>query len=205
MAHVLYLNGLGYGKTRKRERLAFNYLAKRDIAVTHIPINWYGDESFEDIFSRVLSIVKQQLRVHDQLVLVGSSAGGSMAVNVAGKLKDPNVYAITLCSRLNERPIPWWDMRNLRRMAHFDTKTPSQAFYDSVTYCTNTTIPQLTKQDKTRIITVWQWIDFVVPRPTMTIPGIRTYKVPGLGHGWGIAMGVRRLPRIVWDKENHAI
>jgi hypothetical protein len=197
MIHVLYFNGLGYGKTRKREQLAFNYLAKRGIEVIHAPINWYAGESFEDIFSGALKLTKQQLKQHGKLVLVGSSAGGSIAVNIVRKLRDPNIYAIALCSRLNEQPIPWWDMRNLRRMAHLNSEASCQAFYDSVMYCTDTTIPQLTKQDKARIITVEQWADFVVPRATMSIPGVKVYKVPGLGHGWGIAMGTRGLPNII--------
>jgi hypothetical protein len=197
MIHVLYFNGLGYGKTRKREQLAFNYLAKRGVKVVHAPINWYAGESFDDIFDRMLNLTEQQLKEHGKLVLVGSSAGGSVAINITGKLKDPNLYAVSLCSRLNERPIPWWDVRSLQRMARLDSEVPCQAFNDSVMYCTDTTIPKLTKQDKANIITVQQWMDFVVPRATMTIPGVEAYKVPGLGHGWGIAVGTRQLPIIV--------
>jgi hypothetical protein len=197
MIHVLYFNGLGYGKTRKREQLAFGYLAKRGVKVVHAPINWYAGESFDDIFDRTLKLAKQKLKEHGKLVLVGSSAGGSIAINIIGRLKDPNLYAVSLCSRLNKQPTPWWDVRNLRRMARLDSEVPCQAFHDSVIYCTDTTIPKLTKQDKDNIITVQQWMDSVVPRVTMTIPGVKVYKVPGLGHGWGIAMGTRRLPRII--------
>ena len=113
------------------------------------------------------------------------------------KLHDPNLYGVTLCSRLQERPLPWWDKRNLARMAHLDTDQPSQAFFDSVTYCGERAIPSQTSADKERLILVEQWADFVVPRPTMHIPGVQVYKVPALGHGWGIMMGVRRLPKLL--------
>jgi len=196
-AYVLYFNGLGYGKTRRRERLAMRYLAKRGIMVTHAPVDWYAGESFEDLFARMVELTRAQLREHGELVLVGSSAGGSLAVNIIGELHSSRLSAVTLCSRLHETPLAWWDRRNLPRMAHIGGKRSAQAFYDSVIYCGEVTIPKLTAGDKKSIITAQQWADFVVPRGTMNIDGMRVYKVPGLGHGWGIAVAARCLPRII--------
>ena len=195
--HVLYFNGLGHGKTRRRERLAMRYLAKRGIMVTHAPIDWYAGESFEDLLPRMVALTRAQLKEHGKLVLVGSSAGGSLAVNILGELHDPRLYAVTLCSRLHEAPLAWWDWRNLTRMARIGGKQSAPAFYDSVIYCGDITMPKLTAKDKRRIVTTRQWADFVVPRRTTSIPGVRMYRVPGLGHGWGIAMAARRLPRII--------
>lgn len=197
MTHVLYFNGLGLGKTRKRELLAMRYLAKHGIEVTHASVDWYAGESFTDLLDHMVALTKEQVKEHGEIILVGSSAGGSLAINVLGKLHDPSISVVTLCSRLNEMPLKRWDKRSLSLMAHLGTKQPSQAFFDSVSYCTKSTIPKLTDEDKERIITAQQWADFVVPRPTMTIPGVQTYKVPGLGHGWGIAMATRRLPASV--------
>lgn len=194
--HVLYFNGLGEGKTRRREKIAISYLSKYDIAVTHVPVKWYV-EPFEDIFGTALTITRDNLKEHGKVVLVGSSAGGSLVVNIMSKLHDPNLYGITLCSRLQEQPLSWWDKRDLARMAHLDTSQPSQAFFDSVTYCGEQAIPKLTSSDKEHLILVQQWADFVVPRPTMSIPGVQAYKVPALGHGWGIALGTRRLPEVI--------
>jgi|SRR5579859_229034 len=202
MLHVLYLNGLGSGKIRKREQLALRYLAKYDITVTAAQIDWYAGEDFNDLLARMVTLTKEQLKKHGKLVLVGSSAGGSLVVNILGKLHDSNLYGVTLCSRLHEASLPWWDRRNLTRMAHIGTPHSSRAFFDSVTYCGEVTIPKLTKQDKQRLIIVQQWADFVVPRSTMGIPGVKVYRVPALGHGWGIAMGVRRLPKILRELIN---
>jgi len=194
---ILYFNGLGYGKTHKRERLAMRYLKKRGVEVIHAPTDWYSSESFEDLLTRMLVLTKQQLKEHGTLVLVGSSAGGSLVVNIMGELHNPNLFGVTLCSRLHEAPLKWWDIRNLTRMAHIGTRNFSQAFFDSVTYCSKTTIPKLTANDKKHLVITQQWADFVVPRQTMSIPGARTYKVPGLGHSWGIAMATKRLPKIM--------
>ena len=202
--HILYFNGLGSGATRKRERLAITYLAKHGIEVVHVPINWY-QETFEPLLKRTTNLTQQHLRRYGKLVLVGSSAGGSLVVSIISQLHDPNLYGITLCSRLREAPLPWWDTRTLARMAHLGSAQPSQAFFDSVTYCGSHAVPALTLADKQRLVLVRQWADFVVPRPTMSIPGVAGYTVPALGHGWGIAMGARRLPQVVKALEDGAL
>lgn len=194
--HALYLNGLTNGQTRRREQLAIRYLAKRGIHVEHVPIDWRSGESFDDLLNRLTKLTEQKIKEQGKLALIGVSAGGSLAINVLGKVNNKNVRAITLCSRLHLAKLPWWDRRTLRRMAYLGTPKASQKFYDSVTYCTKTTIPSLTKADKERITIVQQWADDVVPRATMSIDGIQSYKVPAIGHGWGIALGVRRLPRV---------
>lgn len=201
MTHALYFNGLGSGKTRWRELIAMHYLAKKGISVEHIGIDWYSKESFEDLLARLVIITKDKLRTQDTLLLIGSSAGGSLAVNVLGALHSENLYAITLCSRLALGKLPWWDYRTLRRMAHIHTKKESRKFYDSIVHCHHIAIPQLSSQDKLRIITIKQLADDVVPRSTMQVPGVRSLTVPALGHGWGIAMATHMLPRIVrWLK-----
>jgi len=202
--HVLYFNGLGSGKTRKRERLAMCYLAKRGVEVEHVPIDWRSSEPFPVLLERVSRLVRERLKVYGQLMLVGSSAGGSLAINVLSKVHHEQLSVVTLCSRLHEAPLPRWDRRNLKRMAHIGVPgTESQSFHDSVTYCGDMTIPLLTQKERKRVITVQQWADFVVPRATMSIPGTHIYKVPGLGHAMGIAVGTVRLPIILHSAKGH--
>lgn len=196
--HVLYFNGLGSGKTRNREQWAMHHLAKHGIKVTHIPINWRSDESFEKLFNRTTRLVQEGLHEHGKLILVGASAGGSLALNILGRLQDKNLSIITLCSRLKESPLTWWDKRTLKHLAHIGVPgRESQSFFDSVMYCTNRTIPKLRKQDKKRIIIAEQWADEIVPRITMGIDGVRTRTLPIIGHGPGIMLGMIRLRHIV--------
>lgn len=195
--HALYFNGLGTGKTRKREKLAMRYLAKRSILVEHVHIDWRSGEYFDALLQRSIDRTKAALKQHGKVLLVGSSAGGSLVVNILSQLHNQNLYGVTLCSRLHPAKLPWWDRRTLKKMAYIGTTKASQAFYDSVTYCGEQAIPQLTITDKARLLIVCQWADDVVPRASMNIPGVQTYTVPAIGHGWGIAAGVRQLPRIV--------
>ncbi len=200
MIHALFFNGLGNGKTRRREQIAVRYLARRGIQVEHVQIDWHSDESFTSLLKRVTKITEQKLQEHGKLVLIGSSAGGSLAINVLGMIRNKNLRAVTLCSRLHLAKLPRWDHRTLKRMAYIGKPKQSQQFYESVTYCTETTIPKLTTADKQRITIIQQEADAVVPRATMGIDGVPTYKVPAFGHGWGIALAVRRLPKILQGK-----
>jgi hypothetical protein len=195
--HILYFNGLGTGKTRRREIVAMRYLEKRGLSAVHVHVDWYSNEPFEDLLDRMLRTVEAELQNRNKVILVGSSAGGSLVVNILGKLHNKNVLTISLCSRLHLAKLPWWDWRSLKRMAYMGKPKESRNFYESVTYCSKVTIPRLTQMDKKRLVIVRQWADDIVPRATMDIDGVRVFRAPALGHGWGIAMGVRRLPKII--------
>jgi acetyl esterase/lipase len=197
MMYVLYFNGLGSGKTRRRERVAFDYLEKRGIQVQHVNIDWRSKETFEHLLARLVVLTKEELKEHRKIVLVGSSAGGSLTINIMSKLHDKRLFAVTLCSWLHEAKLPALDKRTLGRAAYIGTPKESRLFFDSVIYCGQTAIPKLTKSDKRRIITVQQWTDSVVPHQTMSVQGVKIFKVPGFGHAFGIAMGARRLPAII--------
>jgi hypothetical protein len=150
------------------------------------------------MLDRLTKITRQKLKEHGQLLLIGStSAGGSLALNVFKRVDSKSLYAITLCSRLHDAKLPWWEWRTMERMAYMGTPKASQKFVDSIAYCTDKAIPALTEEDKKRIVIVRQLADGVVPRPTMSVEGVQTYKVLAIGHGWGIALGVRHAPKII--------
>lgn len=196
-SRILYLNGLGDGKLQRRQVMALNYLAKRGIQVTHAHVNWRSGESFENLCDYVLALAQDQLKLYGQITLVGSSAGGSLAINAFAKLRHENIFVVSLCGRLRPGDLPWWDVRKLERMAYLGTVKESKSFYHSVTHCAQIALPSLTEQDKRRVVVVKQWADFVVPRSTMDIDGAQTYTLPAIGHGMGIAAGVRLLPAVL--------
>ena len=201
MKRILYFNGMGSGKPRRAERLAMKvaerYLLRHDITFRHLPVNWYAMESFPALLERNVKLVEDELAEYGNVTLCGVSAGGSLAVNVLSKLHDRNLQVLVLCGPLNVAKLAWWDKRTLEGIAFRDPKRPSQIFFDSVTYCSNTGIPALTEHDKRRIITIQQWADTAVPRSTMGIPNVRIFEVPGVGHTLGIGIGVLYLPKVL--------
>jgi len=177
--------------------VVLRYLSRRGISVRHVPVDWYAKEPFPDLLTRMTAIVQEELDEYGNVTLCGVSAGGSLAVNVFSGLRHANLTAAVLCGPLRVAKLPWWDRRTLERIAFRDPSRPSQSFFDSVTYCGTAAIPALTDGDKRRLVTVQQWVDDVVPRPTMGIPGVRVVHVPGIGHTFGIVVGILCLPAII--------
>ena len=195
--HALYLNGLNKGTISRGEQRAINTANMNGFQIKHIPIHWLSGESFVDLLQRTAKITEDELKQHGKLLLIGASAGGSLAINVFGQLQGYDIRVVTLCSRLQEAKLPLWDPRSLDRMAHIGTDQESQSFFDSVHFCTEQTLPRLSPEAKKRIIMVRQWADEVVPRPTMNIASLATFTVPGFGHHYGIVLGIKHLGAIV--------
>lgn len=192
---------MGNGQPRQVERLAMKiaerYLLRHGISFRHVPINWYAEEPFLKLLERTVAIVTEEQVEYGRVVLCGISAGGSLAVSVFSRLHSKNLSAVVLCSPLKVAKLARWDKRTLESIAFRDPNRPSQIFFDSVTYCGSTALPALTQDDKRHIVTVQQWMDTVVPRPTMGISGVRTFQVPGIGHAFGIGVSVLYLPKIL--------
>lgn len=199
MTRVIYFNGLGNGKPRRAEKTAFNialwYLARHGVDVRHVPVDWYKEEPFQKLLERMVSVVRDELAEYGSITLCGVSAGGSLAVNVLGKLRDDNLSVIVLCGPV--RLVKKEDGLTLKRLALRDTARPSQSLINSVTYCSTTTIPALTLNAKRHIITVRQLADGVVPRRTTEIPGVKITVVPGVGHMFGILVGILYIPNYI--------
>src|ERR1041384_999542 len=99
--NALFLNGLGNGETRRREQIAFDYLKKRGLEVTHHNVAWLSGNSFEDLLQSAIKVARKLLQQKGRIAIIGSSAGGSMAVNVFSALQDDEVRIVSLCGRLH--------------------------------------------------------------------------------------------------------
>jgi hypothetical protein len=186
----LYLNGLGDGSLSFAEKKAIEAAGKRGVMIEHIPIDWRSDESLDELLEVVDTRCRVSIEQHGRVILIGASAGGSLAVNVLATMKIPELSVITLCSRLNETKLAWWDARSLKRMAYMGKKGESKSFFDSVTRLTKT-MPSLATGQKQRITIIKQWADEVVPSRTMDIQGAKEYRMRGIGHNCGIIQALR--------------
>lgn len=197
--HGLYFNGLGNQYLPKSEERAIASLHNKGIYLRHFSIDWQRDEDIDELVERTMEATQALQREYGKVLLVGASAGGSLAINTFAALQKPvkNVLAITLCSRIYEAALPWYEIRTLRRMAHIGTVSESRLFENSVRMSTVAISSLLGSEEKKRIIAIKQWADEVVPKLTVTAEGVPTYTVPTIGHHSGILTGLRYLPTIV--------
>ena len=189
----LYLNGLGDGTLNRLENAAIKADSKKGFTIKHVPINWRSDETLDELIAKVNREYMHAVKEHGDVVLIGASAGGSLAVNVLAKTSDPNMSVITICSRLNEVKLAWWDPRNLKRMAHIGTKNESMSFYDSVLRSTNESLPLLRTKHSQQLTVVTQRLDEVVPRRTMSVSGFKQITIRSIGHNCGIYKALEHI------------
>jgi hypothetical protein len=181
----LYINGLGNGKTRLHEKAAETWWKQSGHDFIHAHVDWYDGEPFEAKLDEILTQARALLKEFGKLAIIGSSAGGSLALNTYHALKNENVVAINAHGRLRAGSYSDTSWDSLYRRAHLDTDQPSQSFYDSVWHCERTVLSNLTESDKKRILVLTQLTDMVVPIELMKIDGVKEHKSLAFGHSGG--------------------
>ncbi len=195
---VLYINGLSHGQRRVREDLVLSSLWWQRYPIYQAHVDWLSDTSFEQHKADVMERATALLQASGRLVMVGASAGGSLAFNVFGELAglehNSGLHAVSLGGRLTVGNLSQFDYRTLERMAR-----ASQSFSDSVQYCETTTLPNLTDELKQRLRVITQRGDPVVPHQTMIVEGVHELQIPlpVPVHGSEIFMGGQLLPYIM--------
>lgn len=180
----LYINGLGDGTTKPHEKLAQWWWQRAGVELAHMQVNWY-EGSFEEKLATGVANVEQLLERYDGAVIMGASAGGSLAVNIFGQLAARNVCAVSAHARLRTGDFPPGHRMAIQRdipYRHFPHPSPS--FYDSMTAVEQMTA-RLTPEQTRRILTLTQLTDLIVPTETMTIPGAPSYRSFAFGHSGG--------------------
>lgn len=195
--YALYFNGLNHGTISFLEKRAINSAHKHGITIKHIPIDWYSDDNYQILLDNTVYKVQNELKYSNNIVLIGASAGGSLAINTWSRLDNKNIKVVTICSRINETRLSRWDFRSLERMAHKGTKKYSKLFYESVMYCSNQSLSVVGDLSLQSIISINQLADEIVPKRTTLRPDIKHYTITSIGHHFGIYHGLLQIHRIV--------
>lgn len=180
---VLYINGLGDGSIRAKDRLVQRWWRHTGINFHYAEVDWYDGSSFDDRLAEMAAKTDELITEFGRVAIIGSSAGGSLALNTFFKLRDKNICVINAHGRL--RKGDYTNRNSLHHRAHLDTNKPSQSFYDSVTRVENEVLPNLTKQEKQRILVLSQLTDLVVPTELMSIEAVKEHKSLAFGHSGG--------------------
>ena len=178
-AAVIYINGLGAGNTRLQERLGAWWWRRKGVYFEHYPINWYKETRFEPVVNGLVATASRLVEEYDKVLLLGFSAGGSIAVHAMLQCKSSNVYAISCHARLRVG-----NAAHLKRRAHINSSRPAPAFYQSVEHL-DATLSQLTMEQKKHILILTQLTDLVVPVRLMRLSGVATHRSFAFGHSGG--------------------
>lgn len=199
--YALYLNGLERTHTGTFEKLLAKYFRLWGVFFKHLSVDWHTGKPFQVLLDDATNEAEKILHQHRKLVLIGASAGGSLAVSVFARLRSKypgaDIYVIVLSGRLHVG-----DSDNLIHTAlHRPGKKPSLAFIDSVHYCERKVLSRLTQADKRRMVTFRPLLfDEAVPLSTMGIHGVTMLIAPIFYHVPGIVVAALRVPRTIRNR-----
>lgn len=181
----LYINGLGDGKTTLKDRLVRWWWKIVKVDIVHAHINWYDGKVIDKKIDDVKQLAPSMLNTYDGVVIIGSSAGGSLAFNVFDKLKDRRVCIIIAHGRLGSGSYSDNQRMSLYNRAYLGKAVPSLSFFESVQRAERKVIPGLTKLEMQRILTLSQLTDLVVPLDLMGVKGVKNHRSFAFGHSGG--------------------
>lgn len=181
----LFINGLGDGATTPKDKVVSWWWHRAGLELQHAHINWYDGAQLETKLASVEEQVESMLQNFGGVAIIGSSAGGSLAVNSFFRLKDKNVCAISAHGRLAKGDFEDTKRNSLHHRAHLGGNKPAQSFYDSVQTAESEVIPRLTDEDKDSLLILTQLTDMVVPLSLMEVEGVKQHRSIAFGHSGG--------------------
>lgn len=204
-APILYINGLGNGSIGVKDRLIQAWWQRAGVDFNHAGIDWYDGASFDNHLAEIVEQANELIKQFGSAAIIGSSAGGSLALNTFFKLRDENVCVINAHGRLHAGNYGDSNFHSLYRRAKLDTDNPSQSFYDSVVYAEAEVLPKLTDDDKQRILVLSQLTDLVVPKKLMSIKGVREHRSLAFGHSGGFLAHLLADRDMIIDFANNSL
>ena len=175
----LYINGLGDGRSSLLDIIIDTWWRFKGKRLERFSVNWYSARNIDDLTSAVVRKIELLSNKSSHVVVIGSSAGGSLAINALCTSNKRNLYAVVSRGRLKRgifRPSDTSSLENRSRK--------SKAFHDSVIKAEHN-INQIKKKKKKRILLLLPLTDRIVPIDTMLIDGVTTHTSIAFGHYGG--------------------
>lgn len=165
--HIIYLSGFGTQYDAVRQR-ALRLWCFRGVTVELVPLRWESEESFGQKQARVDRAIdaKKDRRV----VILGESAGGSMAVHVYARRAATLHKVMTICGK-NAHPETVSESYYKR----------SPAFRESMRQLPHST-SLLTKKQTQDFVSIHPFYDPVVPVRETLLPGCKQVRLFAAGH-----------------------
>ncbi len=176
--HILYISGFGDGYDHIRRKL-LGWWHYKNVTIELVPMKWSDNADFDSKFARLSQAIDKVKG--KRIVLIGESAGGSMAVHMYASRPNELYKAMTICGK-NTQP---------EKVAqHYYDKSP--AFKTSMDKL-NDSIGKLSDKQCSRFVSIHPIYDPVVPVNETIIPGCRTVRLWSIGHLVSIGLALTIL------------
>ena len=190
--HVIIVNGLGETTGRFEAQvmglklITKNWSEKYQLTPEIIPVEWEDDQNLEQKLKQITDLIDELVKTGNMVSLIGCSAGGSLVLNAFAERKNVIEKVINLDGFV--RP------GSPKVVEYFEkVGAKSKSFRESVLRF-EALEPQLSKNDRKKILTVRPLVDELVPPETVIIKGATNKKISAVEHVLGIATSL-----IVYD------
>lgn len=167
--HIIYVPGLGDGYDPIR-RFLLGFWRIYNVDVQMIPSGWSGTEPYENKVHRIQEAIANACGHGKRVVLIGESAGGSLALNVYASEPEKVSKVLTLCGKNTgpEKVSPRYYRKN-------------PAFREAMQEV-ESSILKLTKAQRGRFVSVYPLFDPTVPVAETFIPDCQKVRIWSVGH-----------------------
>jgi hypothetical protein len=152
---------------------------------------WQGEEQALELkLERLIALIDKSFVKGYRVSLLGTSAGGSAAINAFTMRKDRVHRVINVCGRLRkgDNVFPALEQASLT----------SISFYDSVILC-EANLKNFTSADCNKILTFRPLCDELVPSSTVSVPGGTNILLPIIEHLLSITIAMTVFSRKIVD------
>jgi pimeloyl-ACP methyl ester carboxylesterase len=172
--HFIYIPGLGDFYDGGRRAFLAPWSWRRRVSVDLISMHWVeANESAHQKQQRIAQLI-ESVSQDIEVVLVGESAGGALAISMLGICPERIAKVVTLCGKNT-------NSRNIS--PHLLRKNP--AFGDAVRYAEHTFVA-LNNEMKNKIHVIYSSLDHVVTPQNTLLPGVRSSVVKTPWHQFSI-------------------
>lgn len=180
--HIIYISGFGrsYDSLRKRALSLWRF---RDVSVELVSMRWEGQETFEQKLARVEQAIDKA--AGKQIVIVGESAGGGMAVHVYARRSGDIHKVMALCGKVSHPETVG--------QGYYDRSPAFKTAMHKLDDATNT----LTSTQKQQFVSLHPLYDPVVPVRETLLHDCRQVRLWSVGHQLSIFLGLTVFAPII--------
>lgn len=172
----LYINGLGNGHKSLLDNFIDEWWRLCGRKLERFPVDWYSDQNIDELIQAILKKVDQLFKESDRVVLIGSSSGGSLAINAFCESENDKIFVVVSRGRLKKGSFSSAEKQSLEYRSR-----KSQTFFESVLR-SESNISQLSPSQMNRILVMVPMTDGVVPIETMLVDEATTHGSFAFGH-----------------------
>jgi pimeloyl-ACP methyl ester carboxylesterase len=173
--HIIYIPGFGDTYDVGR-RVLLRCWRIFGVTTEFIPMHWNTAESYDEKLSRVEQAI--DAAKDTRLVIIGESAGGSIALPIYAK-RHVNLYrVITICGKNGNTA----SVSPLLYAKHIAFREAMQR--------TEVALTQLSKAQRQKFVSLYPIYDEVIPLKEATVPDCQVVRLPSIGHFLTIFLGL---------------